>query len=177
MKLIIFGVQGSGKSTQAQLLSKDLRIPYVATGDLVRSEAESGSITGKKIGQMIGSGQLAPTEFVVAVLKKRLTRKDCRDGYIIDGFPRNLDQYNSFSPEADRVIYIKISDEEAKERLLKRGRGDDTEEAIEKRINIYHQETEPLLEIFRQKGILEEVDGEKPIEAVHQDLAERIKTK
>ena len=97
-------------------------------------------------------------------------------GYVLDGFPRNFAQYNALDNDIDLVFYIMVLDEEATRRLFLRGRSYDTKDALKKRLEIYHRETEPLLSKFRQREILREVDGERPIEAIHKDILQIVKS-
>ncbi len=175
MKVAVFGAQGSGKSTQADLLASHLGLPHIETGDLVRDFSENQKTTDLK--DSLASGQLSPTSLVVRLLKERLDKDDCAAGFVLDGYPRSIEQYEAFAPELDLVLVINITDEEAVERLLKRGREDDTREGIAERLELYHQETEPVIDIYRQMGILHEVNGERPVEEIQKDLVSIIEKK
>lgn len=166
MKIIFLGSQGSGKSTQAGLLAKKLNLPWIEMGNLFREKAKTNDDQSRIIKKALDSGHLVPDEIAVKTMHQRIAEPDCRLGYILDGYPRNQAQLTGLDQDIDKVFYIKISDQEAIARLLKRARADDTEEALKKRLAIYHRETEPLLDHFKKRRILEEIDGEKPIEAV-----------
>lgn len=168
MKIAVFGAQGSGKSTQADLLASHFGLPHVETGDLLRKFSDSQKMSSLK--DSLTSGQLSPTPLIVRLLRERLAKEDCERGYILDGYPRSIEQYKAFAPELDLVLFVNISDQEAVKRLLKRGREDDTEKAIAERLELYHLETEPVLDIYRQTGILNEVNGERSIEEIQKDL-------
>lgn len=171
MKLIFLGPQGSGKSTQAKILAEKLDLPQIEMGQLFRDKQSENSEEGLLIKDALDTGKLVPDEIAVKTLKERVAKPDCQKGYILDGYPRNLAQLEGLEKDIDRVFYVRVSDEEAVNRLLKRSRGDDTEEIIRTRLEIYHDLTEPLLEFFKNKGILKEVDGERPIVEIAKDIA------
>ena len=131
---------------------------------------------GHQLDKTLKSGNLVKNEDTIAILRERLARADCIKGYILDGFPRNFAQYNAQDEDIDIVFYVKVSDEEATRRLMLRARNDDTQDALRKRLEIYHQETEPLLEKFKQKEILQEIDGEQSIEYIHKEILEIAKS-
>jgi adenylate kinase len=108
------------------------------------------------------------------LVEEHLKQKEHKKGVIIDGFPRSLWQAKNFSFPIDKVVYLKVSDKVNKERLLKRGRGDDKPELIDKRLKIYHQETEPILAYYRQQGLLLEIDGERPVEVIFKDIVAQL---
>jgi len=170
VKIIFLGGQGSGKSTQAKFLSEKLVLPYVEMGQLLRDRAQKDNQHGKQIKDTLAKGHLVENEITIDLLKSKIEGKDYKKGYILDGYPRNGVQLAALDPDIDIVFYIKVSDEEAIKRLLLRKRSDDTKDALEKRLEIYHEQTEPLLEKFRQRGILKEVNGEIPIEEIHKEV-------
>jgi len=108
------------------------------------------------------------------ILKERLKKPDCQKGYILDGYPRNDDQFQNLDSDIDKVFYVAVSDEETIKRLSKRGRHDDTGQALKRRMELYHKETEPMLDKFRNEGILEEVDGERSIEEIAKDIESKV---
>ena len=174
MKVLILGPQGSGKSTQAELLAKKFHWPHVEMGELLRTAAEEDTEEGREIRSSVESGALADFESTVEILERRLSENDCSQNYVLDGFPRNIKQIKLFDPLLDKVIYLTLPDEMAIKRLTKRGREDDTPEIIKQRLEIFHNETEPVLDYFRAKGILEEVDGKPDVETIFNDLMARI---
>ncbi|MBU4315520.1 adenylate kinase [Patescibacteria group bacterium] len=171
-KILILGPQGSGKGTQAQLLAEKLGLPALSMGQLLRDEVCSESILGQKIKDIIDQGELVSDDIALDVLKIRIQKQDAEDGYILDGYPRNLAQYQTFKnfdvPTA--LIVITVPKEETLKRLLKRaeieGRSDDNKETILKRLDIYHQDTEPIIEEYRKIGIVKEIDGIGTVEEV-----------
>ncbi len=180
-KILVLGPQGSGKGTQANILSKKLNIPALSMGQLLRDEAASGSELGKKIKELIDSGVLVSDDVALDVLKVRLQKPDAEEGYIIDGYPRNMAQFHTFNnfdvPTA--LVVVTVPEEETLKRLLKRaeieGRADDTEELIKKRLAIYHNDTEPIIEEYRKMGVVKDVDGVGEIEEVEKRIEEALR--
>ena len=176
MKILVTGPQGSGKSTQAVLLAQDLGVPYIAAGEIFRNlTLIDDSQKAEKIRALMSTGELIPIEMADEIINRRLQYTDCQKGFVLDGFPRNLDQLNKLQVKLDHIIYINVSDKEGIARLLKRKRADDTEDVIGERLSIYHAETKPLLAIFKRENILEEVNGERPISQIHTDIVKRLK--
>jgi len=175
MKILLIGPQGSGKSTQGKLMSDYLNIPFIVTGDILREIAGSDTAEGKRLKEILESGNLVDDETVVSLIKGRLQKDDCKTGFILDGYPRTLEQAQSIEDiNFEKAIYIKIPKEETLKRLLKRGRTDDIEELINRRLELYFQQTEPLLEYYKNKGILVEIDGMGDIEKIQSDIREKI---
>ena len=175
MKVIILGAQGSGKSTQAKLLAAKLAVPYIEMGQLLRDKAQSSNApeTGE-IQEAFRVGNLVPEKIVIRSLAERIKKSDCQNGFVLDGFPRNYAQLESLPKGVDKVFFIKVSDAEAIRRLIARARSDDRLDVIQRRLELYHAETEPLLSYFRQERILEEVDGHATIEEIHQEIVEKV---
>lgn len=173
MKIILIGIQGSGKSTQGNLLSDKLGIPYLSTGHIFRALAKEKTKLGRHIKETMNAGFLIPDDKTISIVSKYLERKEYQKGYIMDGFPRTLVQARAFKNGIGKVIYIKVSDQEALRRISFRngeGREDETPSAVHKRIESFHKLTEPVLEFYRKKGALVEVDGEKSIEEIHKEI-------
>lgn len=175
MKIIILGPPGSGKSTQAELLAKFMGVPCLEAGNLLYYLSQEDSKEGQKIKKTMESGDLVEDELTIETISGQLKSTSYKNGVIIDGFPRSLTQAQKFKFPVDKILYIEVSDKENTKRLLKRGRKDDTAELIKKRLEIYHQETEPVLEFYRQRGILLDIDGERPIELIHEDILKKFK--
>ncbi|MBU0979975.1 MAG: adenylate kinase [Nanoarchaeota archaeon] len=195
MKLVMMGVQGCGKGTQAELISKKFKILHISTGDLLRDEVASKSELGKEAEGFMNKGLLVPDKVLLGMLKGRLSELD---GFILDGYPRNREQAEALSgiTELDGAIEIGVSDREAIKRISGRRsckcgavyhvfynppgrpnicdrcgkplfqRDDDQEDAVAKRVALYHEKTEPVLKFYEEKGILHKIDGEQAIEEV-----------
>jgi adenylate kinase len=176
MKIIFLGTQGSGKSTQAKLLAEKLNMPYLEMGQLLRDRANQGDDLAKTLKKILDSGHLVESETTISILRSKLATLDAVIGYVLDGFPRNYAQYNALDPDIDLVFYVNVTDEEATRRLMKRARSDDTKDALKKRLEIYHRETEPLLEKFQQAEILKEIDGERSVDIIHREILQFVNT-
>lgn len=177
MKIVLFGIPGAGKSTQGNLLSKQLHIPYLSTGHIFRKLAQEKTKWGRYIKETMASGLLIPDKETIAIVDQYLSRKEYQKGYILDGFPRNLHQAKTFTNHIDSVIYLKIPDKESLWRIAGReneGRDDDTIAAMKKRIDIFHKHTKPVLEYYRKKNLLVEIDGSKNIKQVNQYLLKSL---
>ncbi len=166
MNIILFGCPGVGKGTQAELLAVRLGFPHISTGAIFRSAIKSGSELGSKVKEYTEGGLLVPDELTTAVALEALGRADAAAGFILDGFPRNTTQATSLldalaaeNRSIDRVIYLIAPDEELIQRMLNRGRLDDTEEVIRRRLEIYQNETAPVLQFFRDRDLVTEIGG------------------
>lgn len=201
MNIILLGPQGSGKGTQSTLLQEKTGLPKISTGDLLRDIAKSKTPLGEKIKSYQSKGLLVPDEIVVSVIKERIGKKDCKNGFILEGFPRTLVQSEKLNgiTSINRIVVLKISDAEAVKRLSARRqckkcnaiyglsrkpgkcakcgselyqREDDKPEAIKKRLELYKKETEPLIKYYGKRVV--EIDGSKQIEAVHRDILKKL---
>lgn len=184
--VILMGAPGAGKGTQAKLLQEKLGIPQVSTGDLFRENLKNNTELGQLARSYMDNGELVPDEVTVAMVKDRLSRADCEKGAIFDGFPRTVAQAEALDKllaESDGRInivpFIDVRNEEVIKRLLKRaeleGRADDNEETISTRLSVFREQTAPLLDHYRERGLLVEIDGEQSIEEVHADLMAAVK--
>lgn len=177
MKIILIGIQGAGKSTQGNLLSEKLKVPYLSTGHIFRNLAKEHTQMGRYIKEVMNAGYLIPDDKTLEIVSDYLSRPEYQKGYILDGFPRTTVQAESFKNGIDKVVYLRVSDEEAVKRLTLRtgqGREDETPSAIQRRIESFHTFTKPVLDYYKEKGILVEVDGEKTIEEIHREIMEKI---
>lgn len=176
MKIILIGIQGSGKSTQGLLLSEKLHVPYLATGQIFRNIAKEETELGTYLRETMKQGLLVPDEKVLEIVQDYLSRPEYQSGYILDGFPRTLGQAQVFNEDIDAVVYLRVSDQEALNRISKRNsnREDDTVVAIQKRIELFHEFTEPVIAYYREKGILLEVDGEQTVEKIFADIVAKL---
>lgn len=176
-RLLLLGPPGAGKGTQAARLVEQLGVPQVSTGDMLRAAVAEGSEIGKQVKAVMDRGELVSNEIVTSVARERLTQDDARDGFILDGFPRTVEQARALDTLLDelghkleRCIALIVDEEALVQRLLKRaeieGRPDDNEETIRNRMQVYHEQTAPLISHFRDRGVLVEVDGMGDIETV-----------
>ena len=173
MKVILIGIQGAGKSTQGNILSKKLKVPYLSTGHIFRTIATEKTPMGRYIKEVMNAGFLIPDNKTMEIVSEYLSRPEYEKGFILDGFPRTIGQSKEFKNNIDAVVYLHVSDREALWRLSFRDSGDRQDEtllAIRKRIELFHKFTEPVLDFYRKKGILFEVDGEKSIEDISTEI-------
>ena len=181
MNLLVLGPQGSGKGTQAKRISAAHALPHVSTGDMFRAAIASGTELGRRVEPILASGDLVPDELTVALIRGRLSEEDARDGFVLDGFPRNLTQAEALDGMLaeigrglDAVLFFDLSDELAVERIrgraLDEGRDDDTPEAIGRRLAIYHEQTEPVVERYRATGKLVPLHAARSIEDVSTEI-------
>jgi adenylate kinase len=172
MKIVLIGIQGSGKSTQGNLLSEKLGVPYLSTGHIFRELAKEHSDLGRYIKEVMNAGYLIPDEKTLEIVQEYLSRPEYKKGYILDGFPRTTVQAEAFKNGINAVIYIKVSDDEALKRLSLRndGREDEAPPALKKRIELFHEFTKPVLNYYSQKGLLHEVEGERAIDEIHKEI-------
>lgn len=177
MKIILIGIQGSGKSTQGNLLSKRLDLPYLSTGHIFRDMAKEKTSIGRYIKEVLNAGYLIPDKKTLEIVQEYLLKPEYQKGYILDGFPRTLTQAKAFKNGIDKVIYLKVSDKEALWRLSYRNdsaREDETLAGIRKRIELFHKFTEPVLEFYRKKRHLLEVNGEKSIKQIEKEIHKHL---
>jgi len=176
MKIIIIGIQGSGKSTQGKILGEKLQVPYLSTGHIFRVLSKENTPLGKQIKVLMNAGFLIPDEKTLKIVEEYLERPEYKGGYVLDGFPRTLTQAEKFNQDINKVILLKISDKEALWRISGREeiREDETLMAIRKRIELFNKFTQPVLDYYSQKNLLLEVDGEQTIEQIHKEIAEKL---
>ena len=179
MRLIILGPPGAGKGTQAARIADHYGIPAISTGDIFRANIKNETELGRQVKEILASGGYVSDEITNAIVADRLAQDDCAPGFLLDGYPRTLAQVGALDEmlagrdsELDRVLELVVDDEVVVARLLKRaeieGRADDTEEVIRERMAIYHRETRPLSDTYRERGLLVEVEGQGEVDEVTQ---------
>ena len=209
MRIILLGMPGAGKGTQAQIIEEELAIANVSTGAILREVSKSESDLGQKVQSYLNSGQLVPDEIIIEMLVERISKDDCNNGFILDGFPRNIEQAKSLyqaGVSIDLVIYLKILEEQIIERMSGRRihlasgrsyhttfnppkvdgkddltgenlvqRSDDKPDVIKKRLEVYFNETEPMLDFYKNKDIqFCEIDASEPVKAVTEKILKII---
>lgn len=177
MNIILMGIQGSGKSTQGNRLSKELHIHYLSSGHIFREMAKEKTRWGRYVKETLNAGYLIPDQKVVPIIHEYLAKPEYKIGWILDGFPRTLVQAKKFKYPISKVYYLHVSDKEALWRLSYRNgdiREDETLAAVRKRIELYHKVTEPVLDYYRDKKLLVEINGELSIEEVFKKIMRHI---
>ena len=180
-RLIFLGPPGAGKGTQAKQLSHSCDVPHISTGDIFRAAVAQQTELGKKAQSYLNSGELVPDELTLGLVRERLAVEDTEQGWILDGFPRNVEQaafldklLQEIEQPLDCVVNLEAPDEVVLSRLIQRGlvegRSDDTEDTIRNRLNVYRKSTEPLIDFYRDRQKLVSVDSNQPIEKVAEDL-------
>lgn len=208
MKLIIMGAPGAGKGTQAARISRHLSIPAISTGDILREAIAAGTKMGELAKTYIDQGHLVPDDVMIGIIKDRLSQEDCRNGYILDGFPRTIPQAEALDEALEKrgetvdfAVDVNVPDEHIIDRMSGRRaclscgatyhivyappkkegicdkcgaglvlRDDDKPETVRKRLSVYHEQTQPLIDYYQAKKILAAVDGTKEMEEVFQDI-------
>jgi adenylate kinase len=185
VNVLLLGIQGSGKGTQAKRIASEYGIPHIATGDMLREAVASGTALGKEVEGYLARGELVPDETVIELIRDRLGQTVATDGFVLDGFPRTMAQSDALDEmlaEIGRplsiVFELQVPDEVARERMANRareeGRADDTPEVINRRIQLYHDETEPIVQHYRLLGNLVGIHGTGTIDQVFAEIQKAL---
>ena len=208
MKIIMLGAPGAGKGTQAKQIAGKYSIPHISTGDIFRANIKNGTELGKKAKEYMDQGLLVPDELTCDLVVDRIGQDDCKNGFVLDGFPRTIpqaealtDALNKLGQKMDYAIDVDVPDETIVKRMSGRRacldcgatyhivsippkqegicdvcgselvlRDDDKPETVQKRLDVYHEQTQPLIDYYKKEGILKSVDGTQPMEKVFEDI-------
>lgn len=185
-RMLIVGPPGAGKGTQSKKISEEHGIIAISTGDIFRENIKGQTELGKEAQKYVDAGNLVPDSVTNRMIEDRLTWDDAKDGFLLDGYPRNRTQVAAFDEitsrlgvELDVVLELTADREELISRLVRRaeidGRADDTEDVVRHRLEVFEQETAPMIEEYRQRGVLKQVDGLGAVEEVEARIAEALK--
>ena len=186
MRLILLGPPGVGKGTQAKRLKEYFNIIHLSTGDILRGEIESDSAIGREAQSFMDAGKLVPDNILLKIMEHRLAKKDCSPGYLLDGFPRTIPQAKGLDyilkvihHQLNAVISLTANEKELINRLVLRGvnsgRSDDTPEVIQRRQTIYWEQTAPLLEYYKKKDLVKDVNGIGTIPEITEQIIQVLK--
>lgn len=183
MRIILFGPPGAGKGTQAKLMEKKLNVPQLSTGDMFRNAINNKTPLGIEVSAILESGQLVPDETVVNLVDETISQQAYQHGYILDGFPRTVPQAEAFdellkkdNQKLDAFIALEVPEKELINRISSRGEGrsDDSPEKIKVRLNVYKDETSPVMSYYKDKGLFFKVDGVGTVEEIFGRILEAI---
>ena len=185
MNVLVLGPQGSGKGTQAKRISAAHRVPHVSTGDMFRAAIADGTELGRRVEPFLASGELVPDELTIALIRDRLSKDDAVGGFVLDGFPRNpvqakaLDEMlRAIGRPLDVVLFFDLDDETATRRVSGRAheeaRNDDTPEVMARRLAIYHEQTEPVVERYRTAGTLSTLNAGRSVDDVFAEIEQAL---
>ncbi|MCD9088060.1 adenylate kinase [Stenotrophomonas sp. SY1] len=186
MRLVLLGPPGSGKGTQATRLKEELQIPHISTGDLLRAEVAAGTELGKQAKAVMDSGNLVSDDILLGMLESRLSQADVANGFILDGYPRNVAQANALgellaklNQPLDAIVQLDVPTELLVERIAGRakeqGRADDNPESVRQRLQVYNDSTAPVIDFYAAKGTLASVDGVGELDEVLARILAAIK--
>ena len=183
--MLILGPQGSGKGTQAKRIAAKYGVPHVATGDMLREAMAQGTELGLRVKPIYDAGALVPDELMVDLIRERLSQADTAPGFVLDGFPRTLGQAEALDAmlgdigrRLDAILELVVPEQVAVDRMLARadleGRSDDTPEAIHKRLDLYYEQTEPVVEHYRATGKLVGIHGDRTVVEVFREIQDAL---
>lgn len=177
MRLIFLGPPGAGKGTQAQRVAANFGIPHISTGDILRQAVADRTPLGQQAKNYMDRGDLVPDDLILGLVRERLGADDATQGWILDGFPRNLHQakfldslLTEIHQQCDRAVNFEVPDDEIVRRLLGRGRQDDSETTVRHRLDVYRAETAPVINFYRNQSGVVDIDGNRELDAVTQSL-------
>ncbi|TNF74952.1 MAG: adenylate kinase [Acidobacteria bacterium] len=181
MRIVLLGPPGSGKGTQAEILAQGLGVPAISTGQMLRDAVAAASPLGLKVNEIMAAGELVDDETMADVVRERMAADDAQKGFVLDGYPRTLAQAATLQEilggagqRLEAVVQIDVPEGELVNRVLGRQRADDTEDVIRQRLAVYHEQTEPLVAFYRERGLLRDVDGHQSIEDVSKSIRDAL---
>jgi Adenylate kinase and related kinases len=187
VRLIFLGPPGAGKGTQAAIIGESFGVPHISTGDILRTHVAEETDLGQKAKDYMDQGELVPDQLILDMVEHRLQESDAQNGWILDGFPRNISQADFIAVlvlNADseaknstgelKVINLDVPDQILVERLLARGRKDDNEEIIRHRLQVYREQTAPLIDYYRKRNQLEYINGNRAMDDITQELKQVV---
>jgi adenylate kinase len=176
-RVVLLGAPGSGKGTQAALLSRRLGVPAISTGELLREAVAAKNALGERVASVLSSGQLVADDLMAEMVKERLGRDDARAGFLLDGYPRTPAQADTLDrvladcgAALDAVVLLRVPQSTLLRRALGRGRADDNEAVIRERLRLFAEKTMPLMGYYEDRGLMREVDGDRPVDEVTSQL-------
>lgn len=182
-RLIFLGPPGAGKGTQAQMLCQSYDVPHISTGDILRAAVKEKTDLGLKAEGFMKAGELVPDDLILGLIRERLSKEDTANGWLLDGFPRNVEQaeflnalLEEIGQSCDVVINLEVPDDVLVERLLDRGRVDDKEDVIRNRLEVYREQTEPLIELYTGRNQLQSVNGDQELTLVTDELTKIVES-
>jgi adenylate kinase len=179
-RLIFLGPPGAGKGTQAKFLADLLNIPHISTGDILRSAIAQGTPLGQKAQSYVDKGELVPDDLLLDLIRERLNQPDAQNGWILDGFPRNVNQASFLEQLLQELnqscdcVNLEVPDEVLVARMLGRGRKDDNEDTIRRRLEVYRKDTEPLIGFYRDRSVLKSINGDRSVDEVTESLKQLV---
>lgn len=174
MRILITGKAGSGKTTQAKFLAQKLNLCFIGAGEIFRKKSLLNDEIGKSLKKDLAEGNLIDNKIASQLVKEEIKQNDCATGFVIDGYPRDIEQLQYFDPKFNKVIVLEVSEEVLIKRLLGRGRFDDTEEAIKERLKIFQDETLKVIDYYIKLGIVLKVNGEKSMEEISLEIEKKL---
>lgn len=176
MNIILLGIQGAGKSTQGNLLSQQLKIPYLSAGHIFREIAKEKTSLGRMVKELINAGSLVPDETTINIVNHYISRPEYKNGFILDGYPRTLVQAQACTFPISKVVYMELDEKESLWRLVmrKQQRDDNTIQAVKHRIELFHTHTRPVLDYYEKQGLLLQVDSKRPIQEVNEEILKSL---
>ena len=175
-RILLAGLPGSGKTTQAKKLADELELCVVSVGDALREMAKEDTKLGEVVKEEMSKGDFVDDALAAQVVRQKINSEACVNGFVVDGYPRSLAQIDQYDPEFNQIVFVDISSEEAERRLLSRGRMDDDLTVVKHRLKVYEEHTKPIIEYFEKLGLVKVIDGESDVDTVYSRIIEALST-